>query len=35
MHFLTNLPVLLIGLALLGSEGLTLGKVTEMSEKQP
>jgi hypothetical protein len=35
MHFLTNLPVLLIGLALLGSEGLTLGKVTEMSEKKP
>jgi uncharacterized membrane protein YbhN (UPF0104 family) len=33
MHFFTNLPVLLIGLALLGSEGLTLGKVTEMSEK--
>jgi hypothetical protein len=35
MHFFTNLPVLLVGLALLGSEGLTLGKVTEMSEKQP
>lgn len=35
MHFFTNLPVLLIGLALLGGEGLTLGKVTEMSEKTP
>jgi uncharacterized protein (TIRG00374 family) len=31
-HALGNLPVLLIGLALLGREGLTVGKVANMSE---
>lgn len=31
-HVLGNLPVLLIGLALLGREGLTVGKVANMSE---
>jgi uncharacterized protein (TIRG00374 family) len=34
-HALTNLPVLLIGLALLPTEGLSLGKVSEISETQP
>jgi uncharacterized protein (TIRG00374 family) len=34
-HALTNLPVLLIGLAFLPSEGLSLGKVSEISETQP
>lgn len=33
MHFLTQLPVLVIGLVLLSREGLTIGKVTQMSEK--
>jgi uncharacterized protein (TIRG00374 family) len=31
-HALTNLPVLLLGLAFLGREGLSFGKVAEMSE---
>lgn len=31
-HALTNLPVLLLGLVFLGREGLTLGKVAEMTE---
>jgi hypothetical protein len=31
-HALSNLPVLLLGLAFLGREGLSLGKVAEMSE---
>ena len=31
-HALGNLPVLLLGLALLGREGLTVGKVANMSE---
>jgi len=35
MHFLTQLPVLVIGLALLGREGLTLGKVAQMSDRSP
>lgn len=33
-HALTNLPVLLCGLALLPSEGLTLGRVAELTDKQ-
>jgi uncharacterized protein (TIRG00374 family) len=33
-HALTNLPVLLIGLACLPGEGLTLGRVTEMAEEE-
>jgi hypothetical protein len=32
LHALTNLPVLLVGLLLLPGEGLTLGKVAEMTE---
>jgi uncharacterized protein (TIRG00374 family) len=31
-HALSNLPVLLLGLAFLGREGLTVGKVAKMSE---
>jgi hypothetical protein len=31
-HALTNLPVLLLGLVFLGREGLTLGKVAEMTQ---
>jgi hypothetical protein len=31
-HALSNLPVLLLGLVFLGREGLTLGKVAEMTE---
>jgi hypothetical protein len=34
-HVLSNLPVLVIGLALLGREGLTMGKVADMAEKPP
>lgn len=34
-HALTNLPVLLFGLVLLGREGLTLGKVARMTDGQP
>lgn len=34
-HAFTNLPVLLLGLLLLGGEGLTVGKVTEMTEETP
>jgi uncharacterized protein (TIRG00374 family) len=33
-HALTNLPVLLVGLACLPAEGLTLGRVTEMAENE-
>lgn len=33
-HALGNLPVLLLGLAFLGREGLTVGKVANMSEAQ-
>jgi uncharacterized protein (TIRG00374 family) len=33
LHALTNLPVLVLGLLLLGREGLTMGKVAQMSEK--
>lgn len=32
-HALTNLPVLVLGLALLGREGLTMGKVADMAEE--
>lgn len=32
-HALSNLPVLLIGLALLGREGLTMGRVADIAEK--
>jgi uncharacterized protein (TIRG00374 family) len=34
-HALTNLPVLLLGLAFLGKEGLTMGKVADMTEERP
>ena len=34
-HALTNLPVLVLGLALLGREGLTMGKVADMAETPP
>lgn len=34
-HALSNLPVFGFGLALLGREGLTLGKVTRMTDGQP
>ena len=34
-HALTNLPVLLLGLAFLGREGLTMGKVAKMTEAPP
>jgi len=34
-HALTNLPVLVLGLALLGREGLTMGKVADMTETPP
>jgi uncharacterized membrane protein YbhN (UPF0104 family) len=34
-HALTNLPVLVLGLALLGREGLTMGKVADMAEQPP
>lgn len=33
-HALTNLPVLVLGLAFLGREGLTLGKVADMGERK-
>jgi uncharacterized membrane protein YbhN (UPF0104 family) len=33
LHALTNLPVLLVGLLLLPGEGLTFGKVAEMTEE--
>jgi glycosyltransferase 2 family protein len=32
LHALTNLPVLVLGLAFLGGEGLTVGRVAEMSD---
>jgi uncharacterized membrane protein YbhN (UPF0104 family) len=32
-HALTNLPVLLFGLLFLGREGLTMGKVAEMTDE--
>lgn len=34
-HAFTNLPVLAIGLLFLGREGLTVGKVAEMTEEAP
>jgi uncharacterized protein (TIRG00374 family) len=34
-HALSNLPVLVLGLALLGREGLTMGKVADMTEQPP
>jgi hypothetical protein len=34
-HALTNLPVLVLGLAMLGREGLTMGRVADMAEKPP
>ena len=34
-HALTNVPVLLFGLALLGREGLTIGTVARMTDGQP
>jgi hypothetical protein len=34
-HALTNLPVLVLGLLFLGREGLTFGKVAEMTERRP
>lgn len=33
MHFLTQLPVLVIGLVMLAREGLTFGKVAELTER--
>ena len=33
MHFLANVPVLILGLALMGREGLSLGRVAEISEE--
>jgi hypothetical protein len=34
-HALANLPVLLMGLPLLGREGLTVAKVAKMAEEAP
>ena len=34
-HALTNLPVLVLGLAFLGREGLTMGKVAKMTDEPP
>jgi len=34
-HALGNLPVLILGLVFLGREGLTMGKVAEMTEESP
>src|SRR5437867_4122993 len=34
-HALGNLPVLILGLVFLGREGLTMGKVAEMTEEPP
>jgi uncharacterized membrane protein YbhN (UPF0104 family) len=34
-HALGNLPVLILGLVFLGREGLTMGKVAEMTEQPP
>jgi uncharacterized protein (TIRG00374 family) len=34
-HALTNLPVLVIGLAFLGREGLTMGEVADLTEDAP
>ena len=34
-HALSNLPVLVLGLLFLGREGLTFGKVAEMTERRP
>jgi hypothetical protein len=34
-HALSNLPVLLFGLVFVGREGLTMGKVAEMTDKPP
>ena len=35
LHALTNLPVLVLGLALIGREGLTIGRVAQMAERDP
>jgi len=35
LHALTNLPVLVLGLALFGSEGLSFGKIAELSAREP
>ena len=34
-HALSNLPVLVLGLLFLGREGLTFGKVAEMTARRP
>jgi glycosyltransferase 2 family protein len=34
-HVLTNLPVLVLGLAFLGREGLTMGKVADLTDRPP
>ncbi len=34
-HALSNLPVLVLGLLLLGREGLTFGRVAQMTEEKP
>lgn len=35
LHALNNLPVLVLGLALIGGEGLTLGRVAALAERPP
>lgn len=35
LHAINNLPVLLLGLALIGREGLSLGRVAEMADQDP
>ncbi len=35
LHAINNLPVLFLGLALIGREGLTLGRVAEMADEKP
>jgi uncharacterized protein (TIRG00374 family) len=35
LHALNSLPVLVLGLALMGPEGLTLGRVAEMTDEDP
>jgi hypothetical protein len=34
-HALSNLPVLVLGLLLLGREGLTFGRVAKMTDEKP
>src|SRR5258708_35476748 len=34
-HALSNLPVLVLGLLLLGREGITFGRVAQMTEEKP